>query len=272
MTKPLQFGLIGCGAMGAVIARHLMDHWSGKASWVGFCDSYGPAARKLAKKLDVKVPSLSLGALLEKSDWVVEAASPDAVPELLKLCLAKKKNVLVMSSGGLLQCARLLKQAEKVGVRVLVPSGAIAGLDAIKAACLGKIEFVQITTRKSPLSLAGAPYFKEKKMDIANLKSETTVFEGNAAEAVLGFPANVNVAATLALVSGMGPLKTRVKIIADPGATRNIHQIVVRGSSGTIATIVENVPSEVNPKTSALAVLAACAALDGIFTTVRVGT
>ena len=268
----LNFGLVGCGAMGNVVARHLAMRWSGRARWVGLHDVSEAAARDLATVLRARIPSLSLMELLSVADWIVEAASPSAVPEILRGCLEKRKNLLVMSSGGLLSCASLMKKASARGIRILVPSGAIAGLDAIHAAALGAIEEATITTRKSPHALAGAPYLRKMGMDISAITAEMVVFEGNASEAIEGFPANINVAATLSLATGLGPKRTKVKIIADPKATRNTHQVFVRGSSGAIATTVENVPSKTNPKTSALAVMAACAAIDGIFSPVRIGT
>ena len=268
----LRFGLVGCGAMGQVIARHLATRWKGRARWVGFHDVREEAARNLATALGKRIPSRGLTELVSAADWIVEAASPSAVGEILRLCLGKRKNLLVMSSGGLLKCPSALQEASARGIRVVVPSGAIAGLDAIQAAALGSIQEAMITTRKSPHALAGAPYLQKKGLDLSSITAETVVFEGNAAEAIEGFPANINVAATLSLATGLGPKKTRVKIVADPAATRNTHHVFVRGSSGTIATTVENVPSQTNPKTSALAVLAACAAIDGIFSSVRIGT
>lgn len=271
-AKVLKFGLVGCGAMGRVIARHLLSRWKRRARWVALCDVSRQKAAEMAIKARVSAPVTALSKLVSASDWVVEAASAAAVPEILRQCIARKKNLLVMSSGGLLSCSILLRRAEEAGIRIMVPSGAIAGLDAIKAARLGRIREASITTRKPPKGLAGAPYFQKRGVDISGLKEETKVFEGNATEAIAGFPANVNVAATLGLVTGLGPSKTRVTIIADPVATSNTHEIIVKGSSGTIRATVANVPNAANPKTSDLAVLAACAAIDDIFSSIRIGT
>ena len=268
----LRFGLVGCGAMGAVIARHLIARWKGKARWTGFHDASEEAARNLSAALGRRIPLRGLHELISGSDWVVEAASPSAVPVLLKLCLEKKKNLLAMSSGGLLKCSSLMKDARSRGIRIVVPSGAIAGLDTIQAARLGTIDEAMITTRKPPHAFRGAPHLLKMGMDPSALQKETVLFEGNAAQAMEGFPANINVAATLSLATGLAARKIRVKIVADPAATRNTHHVIVRGSSGDISTTVDNVPSKTNPKTSALAVLAACVAIDGIFSSVRIGT
>jgi aspartate dehydrogenase len=258
--------------MGAVLARHLVEHWAGQAQWIGFCDYSRARAAQLASTLGQKVPIKSLSDLVDDADWIVEAASPQAASDCLEACLAKKKNLVVMSASGILPHPALLQEASRVGMRLLVPSGAIAGLDAIKAARLGDIQEVQITTTKPPRSLRGAPYLDLHRIDVDSIREKRIIFEGNAEEAGKGFPANINVAAALALVSGMGAARTKVKIIADPSIQQNVHQIYLRGSTGTITTSVENVPSVDNPKTSAIAVLAACATLDDIFSGVRVGT
>ncbi len=271
-SKILRFGLVGCGAMGSVIAQHLLTHWKQRAKWTGFFDLREDRAKDLLQKLGIKIPVRKLTELVAQCDWIVEAASPAVVGDILRLCLLEKKNLLVMSTGGLLQNGSLLERAAKSGIRVIVPSGAIAGLDAIKAAKAGRIEEAVITTHKPPKTLEGAPYVEQHGLDMSAITTETVVFEGNAAQAMQGFPANINVAATLALACGLGPTRTRVRIIADPTTNRNVHHVFVRGSSGTISATVENVPSSKNPKTSELAVMAACAAIDDIFSSVRIGT
>ena len=271
-AKKIRFGLIGCGAMGHVIVGHVLKRWKQKAQWTGVYDKSTEASRALCKRWKLTAPAKDLRQVVSKSDWVVEAASPSAVGEILRLCLVQKKNLIVMSTGGLLSCSSLLKKATAKGMRVIVPSGAIAGLDGIKAARLGRIEKASIVTRKPPKALVGAPYLEERGMDVSGISQQTTIFEGNAKEAMRGFPANVNVAATLALATGLGPAQTRVRIVADPAITRNIHRIEIVGTTGQLTAEVQNVPSAVNPKTSAMAVLAACAAIDDIFSSVRIGT
>lgn len=128
-----------------------------------------------------------------------------------------------------------------------------------------------ITTRKAPRSIKGAPYLLENNIDVEKITRETLVFEGNALDAVKGFPKNINVSALLS-ISGIGPEKTKVRIIVSPKYTKNIHEIEVNGKAGTIRTRTENVPSPDNPKTSYLAVLAAIASLRGYFDSVRIGT
>jgi aspartate dehydrogenase len=161
--------------------------------------------------------------------------------------------------------------AKRHGKRLYVPSGAIAGLDAIKGAMLGRVFKVTLTTRKSPRALEGAPYVVKKGIDLGALKEPTTIFSGSAEEAVPAFPANINVAAALSL-AGIGADKTLVRIIADPACDKNIHEIEVEGDFGRLVTRMENVPSPHNPKTSYMAALSAIGLLQRITASLVVGT
>ena len=151
-----------------------------------------------------------------------------------------------------------------------MPSGAIAGLDGVKGACLGAITSVTMETRKPPAGLAGAPWVVERRIDLAAIREETLIFEGPATEACRAFPANVNVLAALSLV-GVGPERTRIKIFAAPGQKMNRHRITVEGEFGRLAVEVENVPSE-NPRTGKLSCLSTIALLRELGATLRVGT
>jgi len=176
----------------------------------------------------------------------------------------------VLSVGGLVgvldEWARL---AEKHGCRILVPSGAIAGLDGMKGAREAAIASVTMETRKPPRGLAGAPWIEQQRIDLDAIKEETLIFEGPATEAVKAFPANVNVVAAVSLAS-IGPEKTRIKIFAVPGQERNQHRITVEGEFGRLSIEVENVPSE-NPRTGKLSYLSAIAMLRELGASVQVG-
>ena len=137
--------------------------------------------------------------------------------------------------------------------RILIPTGAIAGLDSIRSA-KKYLDSLTITTTKHPKSYAGAPFFKKSKIKLDEISNKTILFEGNAISAIELFPANVNVAVSIAL-AGIGLEDTRVKIIADPTISVNKHEIVGKGSFGEIHVIVQNLPSPSNPKTSYLASL-----------------
>jgi aspartate dehydrogenase len=179
---------------------------------------------------------------------------------------------MIMSIGGLLANLALFSLAKKKKCRVILPSGAICGLDGIKAASIGGIKKVTLTTRKPPQGLKGAPYVVKNNIDLDSITDEKVIFEGTAEEAVRGFPKNVNVSAMLS-IAGLGPQKTRVRIITAPQYTRNMHEIEVEGKFGRLVTRTENVPFPDNPRTSFLAALSAVATLKQILDdTIKIGT
>ena len=178
---------------------------------------------------------------------------------------------MILSSGGLLQHTGLLRRAAARKVPVYLPSGALVGLDGIKAASMGRLKSVTLTTRKPPSSFAGAPGVTRRKVRLSDIRTPRVLFQGSASRAVEDFPQNINVAATLAL-AGIGAKRTRVRIIADPAVRNNVHEIEAVGSFGRFAAVTENRPSPENPKTSQLAVLSAVATLNQILQPVKAGT
>ena len=146
-----------------------------------------------------------------------------------------------------------------------------SGLDAVRAAAEGQVESVTIESRKPPRGLEGAPYLVQHGIDVSGITAPKRVFEGNAFDAAAGFPANVNVAAALAL-AGIGPIRTRVEIWADPGIDRNTHTIRVEAEAARFTMTIENVPSEENPRTGQITALSMLACLRGLVATLKVGT
>lgn len=263
-------GIVGCGTIGREIAFAIVNGTIAM-ELVGVSDIAPGVAEDLKrelKKTDLEI--LDKEALVRKSELVVEAASPDAVSELLKLCIERGRDILVMSIGGLLGQEELLLQAQGK-ITIYRPSGALAGLDAIKAARLGNIRAVHLTTTKPPLGLEDAPFVKEKGMNLKDIRERTVIFDGKASEAIKGFPKNINVAALLSLAT-LGPRETKVTIIADPDVERNCHEIEIEGDFGKILTRTENLPSPNNPKTSFLASLSAIATLKDITSSLKIGT
>lgn len=267
----LKVGIIGCGAIGTEIAKACQNRLKDKVILTGICDIDEKKAGLLNGILAEKVSVLNLKDLITKSSLVVEAASGSMSADVLKKCIDAGRDCMIMSVGGLLGREELLKQAEEKSIKIYIPSGAICGIDGLKSASVGKIDSVTLTTRKPPKGLVGAPYLKDKNIDVMNLKEEKVIFEGSAAEAVKGFPQNVNVSAVLSL-AGIGAKKTRVKIVTSPLYTSNVHEIEIAGEFGRIMTRCENLPSKANPKTSALAIFSAIATLETIASSVRIGT
>jgi aspartate dehydrogenase len=257
----LRIGIVGMGVIGTAIAKAA----SGDIAGVTLA---GVTVRDPAKAGGF--PAYPLDALIARSDLIVEAATQAALREFAPAVLTAGKHLMVLSVGGLVgvldEWARL---AEKHGCRILVPSGAIAGLDGVKGAREGRIDAVTMETRKPPRGLAGAPYIEVKGIDLDAITTETLIFDGPATEAVKAFPANVNVVAALSL-AGIGPDRTRIRIFAVPGQARNQHRITVEGEFGRLAIEVENVPSE-NPRTGKLSYLSAIAMLRELGAPLRVG-
>ena len=266
----IKIGLVGCGTIGSLIAQAL-DEGKIKASLAAIYDLDEAKSKILSAKLKKKPVITSLAALIDLADLTVECASVKAVKEIAGLAFEKNKDIFLMSTGGLLINPEVLELAEKSQSRLYLPSGAIVGIDGLKAASIGQIDSVTLTTRKPPASLSGAPYILEKKIDLEKIDKETILFEGTAKEAVEAFPKNVNVAATLSF-AGIGPEKTRVRIITSPGFTANSHEIKVKGEFGEMVSRTDNLPAPDNPKTSFMAPLSAIACLQSIVGKIKIGT
>lgn len=250
--------VVGCGAIGTVVAhearrlRHVED--------VALADVDAPRAASLAAATGARVVSLDQG--LAEADLVVECASQAAVREIGPAALAAGCDLVVVSVGALLDSAlreRLVAAAAKTGARILLPSGAIGGLDALRAAAVGGLDDVTLTTAKPPDSLG---------LENEEIHDPVTLFDGAASEAVRRFPKNVNVAAAIALAAGREP---RVRIVADPSLRRNTHTIEARGAFGRFTFKIENEPFPENPATSRLAADAVVALLRGLGEPMRIG-
>jgi len=254
-------GIVGMGVIGRAVAQALNAGIPGLA--LG-----GVTVRDPAKAAGHR--ALPLPRLIEQCDLVVEAATQAALREFGPAVLQGGRSLMVLSVGGLVgvldEWAAL---AEKHHCRILVPSGAIAGLDGIRGAREGRLDRVTMETRKPPRGLAGAPWIDEQRIDLDAITTETLIFEGPASAAVRAFPANVNVVAAVSL-AGIGPERTWMRVFASPGLTRNQHRVVAEGEFGRLVIEIENVPSE-NPRTGKLSYLSTIAMLRQLGAAVHVG-
>jgi aspartate dehydrogenase len=264
MPEKLKIGIVGCGAIGTSLAKAVCKDFKGQAALSGLYDLDSGKSRKLAHAVSrsSKLALPTLERLISSSDLVIEAASSFSSWGIAQKVLARGRQVMIMSAGGVASRLNDLgRLAKKNNSRVYIPSGAIAGVDALKAAQSGRIIKVTLTTRKNPRSFSG----------MLPLKKDKVLFSGPASRAVKLFPQNINVAAVLSL-AGIGAKKTAVKIIASPRVKRNIHEVEVISEAGKVFTRTENIPHPANPKTSFLAVLSAIALLKQILVPVRIGT
>jgi aspartate dehydrogenase len=166
---------------------------------------------------------------------------------------------------------QLVDIARETGARIVVPTGALLGLDAVRATAEGKITSATIITRKPPAGLAGAPLLTKRGVSVEGLTEPLLVFAGSAREAIAGFPANVNVAVALSL-AGIGPDRTKVEVWADPRVTRNTHTVSLRSDSSDLTMTIENIPDTDNPRTGRITALSVLAALRRLTSPLVVGS
>ncbi|KKH50844.1 aspartate dehydrogenase [Methanosarcina sp. 1.H.A.2.2] len=270
----LKIGVIGCGFIGGQICKAI-DNGEINAELSALCDSSESKILELSASLKTCSPAyMEIEELIRSVDLVIESASQNAVKSIVPQALKAGCDVMVLSVGALADeelRTTLFELAKQHNCKLYFPSGAVVGIDGLNSASAAGISSVTLTTRKPPSGLMGAPYVMEHGIKLEKLEKETVLFEGTASEAVKAFPANVNVAATISL-AGIGFEQTRVRIIADPSLSRNVHEITVEGEFGKFSTRVENLPSPENPKTSYLAALSAVSTLKKILNPVQIGT
>jgi aspartate dehydrogenase len=188
---------------------------------------------------------LALGA-----DLIVECAAQSAVEEHGREVLAHGTDLMIVSTGALAHPGvldELTVTAARSGAQLLVPAGAIAGLDGVGALKLAGLTAVTYTSIKPPLAWRGTP--AEGLVDLSGLRERVTFFEGSARQAAIAYPKNANLAATVAL-AGLGLDKTRVRLVADPAATGNTGTIEAGSRAGDLLVTMAGRASG-NPKTSA---------------------
>lgn len=269
--RATRLALVGCGAIGRTLLSLLKAGAVPGAEIVALVDLEPERAQAAAASADPVAKVLPLAEAVAQADLVIEAAGSQAVAEVFACTLPAKRRTLVMSVGAFVARPDLLDQAKRVGMPVMLPSGAIVGLDGLKAAMVGGVSRVRVTTTKPPAGLAGAPWVQERGWRLETLKEPTYIFEGSAREAIRGFPANVNVCVTVAL-AGVGLDRTEIRVEADPASTRNRHRLEVEGAFGRFEAVTENLPVDGHPKTSALAAYAAAASLRALLSPVGIGT
>ena len=228
-------------------------------------------ARERMRGFRSPVDVVVAGELAGRADIVVESAPAAVFREIAEPAVRTGKVLVAISAGALLDHADLVETARATGAQIVVPSGAVMGLDAVRGAAESGISSVTMITRKPPGGLAGAPYLVEHGIEVDGLDTPLKVFDGSAREAARGFPANVNVAAALGL-AGIGPERTRLEIWADPGVTRNTHEIRLEAETVRFQLRIENVPSRENPRTGRSVAPSVIAALRRFVAPLVVGT
>ncbi|MFZ4806543.1 MAG: aspartate dehydrogenase [Hyphomicrobiaceae bacterium] len=258
-----RIGLIGWGAIATDVADGLVAR--GYAVTVLCRSGTGDRAMPAGAAQVADLPAL----LAATPDLVVETASQDAVRHLVPLCLDAGHAVLISSVGALTDAgllAMLKETAERRGTHVVLPAGAIGGLDYVRAARHADDAVIVYESRK-PVD-AWRDELRALGVDPASLDAPLTLYEGDARGAASRYPANLNVAATLAL-AGRGFEGTQVRVVVDPAVDRNTHTITVESELGTMAISLANRPALTNPKSSMVVSRSILAATEQYFSSVK---
>lgn len=262
----MKLGLIGCGALGTFLLEKLNTENSLQDVKISaVLDEREKSKAKLehiGRTYQVKTFRDVNEFLQSEIDVVVECANIETVRQYASQVIARK-DLLVISIGAFVD-AEFYTELQQIALehkrKLILPSGAIGGLDLIKTAKLsGGLQEVTITTRKPAASLIDSPS-----------SEEAVIFDGLAQDAIRKFPKNVNVAIILSL-AGLGPRETKVKIIADPTIERNNHTIYACGDFGECSVTIENFPMPTNPKTSYLTALSILASIKALRDPVVIG-
>jgi aspartate dehydrogenase len=269
--RHIKVGLIGCGSIGSVLAKYINSDKNFRLLYV--LDVERRKCRDVLKKIKSKPRIVKTVSEMADADLIIEAASQECVKDY-GLKILDHSDLMVMSVGAFSDTdsfEKMKRKAEENGRHVYIPSGAIPGLDGIKAAGMAELEKVTLTTRKPPKSLEGAPWVVEKDISLKSIRKPMVIFEGRAKEAARWFPKSVNVSIALSL-AGIGVEKTKVRVMADPFTDRNVHEIEAEGKFGNMTLRTENFPSPGNRKTSYLAALSAIATLKKLSENIQIGT
>jgi aspartate dehydrogenase len=265
----LKVAVAGLGAIGLKVAEALDRGIPGCVLAAVSANDRGKATKRLAH-LGHAVPVVTLTELEPLADIVVECAPAKLLSAIAEPFLRAGKTVIVLSAGAILSNEHLVGLARQHGGQIVVPTGALLGLDAVTAAAEGKIRSVRMVTRKPVRGLAGAPYLAEHNIHIDDITEPMRIFKGTPREAAIGFPANLNVAVALSL-AGIGADNTTLEIWADPSLERNVHRIEVDSDSATFSMGIENIPSD-NPRTGRITALSVIAYLRKLNAPLRVGS
>jgi aspartate dehydrogenase len=268
---PLRLAIAGLGAIGLEVARRIDQGTIAGVELVGACVRDAHMAQRKLAGFRTRPRLLAVEELVADADVVVECVPGEHFLAIAEPTIRRGRILIPLSVGALLDHMHLVDLARETGARIVVPSGAILGLDAVRAVTEGEVTSIRLVTRKPPAALAGAPYLVEKGISPHGINEPLLLFAGSARDAVRGFPANLNVSAALAL-AGIGPDRTEVEVWADPRVSRNTHTITVTSDSSDMTMTIENIPSAENPRTGIITARSVIAALRRLTTPLVIGS
>jgi aspartate dehydrogenase len=250
-----RIGIIGCGNIAALISELALD-----GVVVAVFDRHEDRAGRIAEKLGAKAYTEFSAFLAETYDLVIEIASVEAVQTYAEAVLKLDCDLLVLSAGALADSVlrtRLSALAEAQGRRILVPSGALFGLDNAKIARQDGVETITMRSTKPPASFG------------MRTQQRQCLFEGSVSECIRHYPKNVNAAVALSLAAQKD---VRIELWADPSVTTNTHELHLAGPFGEMTMKIDNKQSPGHPSTSYLAALSVVAMLEDMDSTLHIGT
>lgn len=266
----MKIAIAGMGAVSMPVARWLDSGVDGLELVAISANNKVRAAERL-KDFNTPPPIVDIADLVDMADIIVEGLPPALFFDLAVPVVEAGKILVAVTVTRLLERPELLDRAAETGARIIVPTGALAGFDAVNAASKGTINSLVMASRKPPAGLEKAPFVIEQGIDLSNLTEPLCLYSGTVRDAAAKFPANVNVAVALSL-AGPGPDNTSYEIWADPGVTRNTHSVTLDSDSTHLEFTIAGVPTEENPATGKLTPLAVIATLEGMVSTLKIGT
>ena len=260
----MRITIVGCGSIGSKLAKAADGMADVKRIYL--LDKRKEVAERTAAGLKKAIVIDSVEEELYHTDLVIESASQEAAREILPKVASRGVDIMIMSVGVFVDDVfrnMVFEKAKSAEAKIYIPTGALCGCDGLRSASCGELEEVELISIKGPKSLGDIDYVINQGIDVNKVTERTVIYTGFAREAVMLFPRNINVAATVALL-GMGFDKTKVTVVLDPEIKSNSHELRIKGSFGAMNCHTLNVPEPDNPKTSHLATLSAIATLKRI--------
>jgi aspartate dehydrogenase len=267
----MKVGIAGMGAIGLKVAQALDRGEIPGFSLAGFCARNDARGAEFNAMLSSPVAQYPMEEIADHCDFVIESLPPQTFQTLARPVLLAGKILIVLSASQLLGQDELIQLAKENGGRIIVPSGAILGIDALKAVAVGELKSVTIKTSKPVAGLLNAPYVKKLGIDLTTIDAPLCLLSGSVMQIAKEFPANVNVAAAFSL-AGLGPDLTKMEIWADPSLERNLHTVTVQSDSSDFTVSIENRPSDENPATGRITPQSVIALLSQMNSTLKIGT
>ena len=263
--------IAGLGVIGMRVAKYLDEGAVPNISLSAVASRDPAKAAAASESLQSPPKVMPIESLADAADVIIDCTPAAIFRDVAVPAIEKGAIFMPLSVAALLDNMDLVERARETGAQIIVPTGALIGLDTVRAMAVGEIHSVVLETRKPPNGLAGAPHLINNNISVDGLDEPKRVFKGNAREAARGFPANVNVAAALSL-AGIGPDKTEVEVWADPTINRNMQTVKISSDSGEASMTMNNVPSVENPKTGRIVAQSVIATLQRLTAPLISGT